>query len=63
MNDKSLGKPRPLWQVILLSVVTGMLYYGWYKWIIQEELRRYNGYGWSGTLCLAPFAEGVTRGM
>ena len=45
-----LGKPRPLWRVILLSVATLMLYYGWYKWIIQEELRRYNGFGWSGTL-------------
>lgn len=36
-----------------------MLYYGWYKWIIQEELRRYNGDGWSGTLCLLPFVLGV----
>ncbi|WP_232317177.1 hypothetical protein [Anabaena sp. CA = ATCC 33047] len=59
MSGTSLGKPRPLWQVIFLSVVTGMLYYGWYKWIIQEELRRYNGFGWSGTLCLAPFVFGV----
>ena len=59
MSDQVVGKPRPLWRVILLSVVTGMLYYGWYKWIIQEELRRYNGYGWSGTLCLLPFVLGV----
>ena len=57
--DKPLGKPRPLWQVIFLSVTTLMLYYGWYKWIIQEELRRYNGSGWSGTLCLLPFVLGV----
>ena len=59
MSDKPLGKPRPLGQVILLSVATLMLYYGWYKWIIQEELRKYNGKGWSGTLCLAPFVLGV----
>lgn len=59
MADKLLGKPRPLWQVILFSVATLMLYYGWYKWIIQEELRRYNGFGWSGTLSLAPFVLGV----
>ena len=59
MSAQPLGQPRPLWRVILLSVVTLMLYYGWYKWIIQEELRRYNGYGWSGTLCLAPFVLGV----
>ncbi|MBW4539186.1 MAG: hypothetical protein KME43_08560 [Myxacorys chilensis ATA2-1-KO14] len=54
------GKPRPLWLVILLSGVTGLLYYGYYKWAIQEELRHYNGYGWSGTLCLMPFVLGVT---
>lgn len=59
MSTKPLGKPRPLWQVLLFSVATFTLYYGWYKWIIQEELRRYNGYGWSGTLCLAPFVLGV----
>jgi hypothetical protein len=59
MSDRPLGKPRPLWRVILFSVATLMLYYGWYKWIIQEELRRYNGYGWSGTVCLAPFVLGV----
>ena len=55
----AIGKPRPLWRVILLSGATLMLYYGWYKWIIQEELRRYNGRGWSGTLCLLPFVLGV----
>lgn len=30
-----------------------------YKWIIQEELRRYHGTGWSGTLCLLPFVLGM----
>ena len=59
MSEQFIGKPRPLWRVILLSVATLMLYYGWYKWIIQEELRRYNGYGWSGTLCLVPFVLGI----
>lgn len=57
--DRPLGKPRPLGQTILLSGLTGLLYYGWYKWIIQEELRRYNGRAWSGTLCLLPFVLGV----
>lgn len=55
----TLGKPRPLWKVILLSAVTGSLYYGYYKWIIQEELRNHNGKGWSGALCLLPFVMGV----
>ncbi len=59
MSNQALGKPRPLWRVILLSVASLMLYYGWYKWIIQEELRRYNGSGWSGALCLLPFVLGV----
>ncbi|MER3433115.1 MAG: hypothetical protein C4288_06725 [Leptolyngbya sp. ERB_1_1] len=53
------GKPRPLWKVILFSGLTGLLYYGYYKWIIQEELRNYNGKGWSGALCLLPFVIGV----
>ena len=52
--------PRPLWSILLWSGVTGLLYYGWYKWIIQEELRAHKGEGWSGTLCLAPFLLGVT---
>ncbi|MEM6752789.1 MAG: hypothetical protein AAF630_07455 [Cyanobacteria bacterium P01_C01_bin.38] len=59
MFKENLGKPRPLWRVIVLSVATGMLYYGWYKYIIQEELKRYNGCGLSGTLSLAPFVLGV----
>ncbi|MBV6621736.1 MAG: hypothetical protein KI793_02085 [Rivularia sp. (in: Bacteria)] len=59
MSKENLGKPRPLWRVIVLSVATGMLYYGWYKYIIHEELKRYNGYGWSGIKCLAPFLLGV----
>jgi hypothetical protein len=59
MSQSFFGKPRPLWRVILLSGATLMLYYGWYKWIIQEELKRYNGYGWSGTLSLLPFVIGV----
>jgi hypothetical protein len=29
MSKENLGKPRPLWRVIVLSVATGMLYYGW----------------------------------
>lgn len=57
--SREFGNPRALFQVVLRSGLTGLLYYGWYKWIIHEELRRYNGAGWSGTLCLAPFLLGV----
>ncbi|MEM1367834.1 MAG: hypothetical protein AAGG02_07410 [Cyanobacteria bacterium P01_H01_bin.15] len=59
MNSVSLGKSRPMWQVVLLSGVTGLLYYGWYKWVIQDELKTYLGKGWSGALCLVPFVLGV----
>jgi hypothetical protein len=59
MLSKPIGKARPLWRVILLSAVTLLLYYGYYKWVIQDELRRYNGKGWSGALCLLPFGLGV----
>lgn len=60
MSNQSLGTPRPLWRVILLSTITLLVYYGYYKWVIQDELRRYNGKGWSGALCLIPFGLGVT---
>lgn len=59
ISDRTPGTPRSLWRVILLSAVTGLLYYGWYKWVIQDELRRYTGDGWSGAKCLLPFGFGV----
>jgi len=59
MSDRPLGKPRSMWRVIVFSIATAMLYYGWYKWVIQEELRDYEGHGWSGSLCLAPFVLGI----
>ncbi|MGG6297101.1 hypothetical protein ACQ4M4_22130 [Leptolyngbya sp. AN02str] len=54
-----LGEPRPLWRVVLLSLATGLVYYGYYKWVIQNELRRYTGQDWSGAVCLLPFLLGV----
>lgn len=54
-----LGQPRPLTSVIGLSLLTLLGYYGYYKWAIQEELRAYEGQGWSGNLCLLPFVLGV----
>jgi len=58
-NFASPGTPRPLWRVLVLSGATLLLYYGCYKWIVPEELRRYTGTGWSGTLCMAPFVLGI----
>jgi hypothetical protein len=59
MSNSPVGKVRPLWFVILLSAITLLAYYGYYKWVIQDELRRYTGKGWSGALCMLPFAGGV----
>lgn len=64
-SGASLGVPRPLTRVILLSGFTGLLYYGYYKWMIQDELKAYaeaEGTGdrvWSGAVCLIPFVLGI----
>ena len=61
----ALGVPRPLTRVILLSGFTGLLYYGYYKWMIQDELKAHaeaEGLGirvWSGAVCLVPFVLGI----
>lgn len=64
-SDPALGTPRPLTRVILLSGITGLLYYGYYKWMIQDELKAYeeaqeSGESvWSGAVCLVPFVLGI----
>lgn len=58
-SPATLGQPRPLWKVILFSGLTLLAYYGYYKWVIQDELRRYTGSDWSGAVCLLPFGLGV----
>lgn len=60
MSHPPLGQPRPLWQVIVLSGITFLAYYGYYKWVIQDELRQYTGRGWSGAVSMLPFLLGVT---
>lgn len=57
--NKPLGKPRPMTRVILLSVASGLLYYGYYKWMIQDELKAYGEKAWSGAVCLVPFVLGI----
>ena len=59
MTEKPLGQPRPLNKVVLYSVISFLAYYGYYKWMIQDELRRYDHKSWSGALCLVPFIVGV----
>lgn len=60
MTTSTFGTPRPLWRVVLWSAVTLLAYYGYYKWVIQDELRRYTGEGWSGAVSLLPFVTGVS---
>lgn len=60
MTSPIPGTPRALSPVILWSAVTLLVYYGYYKWVIQDELRRYTGEGWSGAASLLPFLTGVT---
>lgn len=59
MSTPPVGKVRPLWFVMFLSAITLLAYYGYYNWVIQDELRQYTGKGWSGAICLLPFAGGI----
>lgn len=59
ISTPAAGKPRPLTRVILLSIVSGLLYYGYYKWMIQDELRAYGQRVWSGAVCIIPFVLGI----
>ena len=62
------GVPRPLWLVMLGSLPTGLLWYGYYKFAVEEELlqmeldkgkipRGFGGYG-----SLGPFSYGMLLG-
>ena len=53
------GKPRPLTQVVVRSLATGLLYYGYYKWKIQDELKAHGEQVWSGAVCIIPFVLGT----
>ncbi|GAX19382.1 hypothetical protein FisN_4Lh361 [Fistulifera solaris] len=62
------GVPRPLWLVILGSVPSGLLWYGYYKFAVEEELlemeirggKTPKGLGGYGTL--GPFVYGCLLG-
>ncbi|MEM9009167.1 MAG: hypothetical protein AAGE59_37385 [Cyanobacteria bacterium P01_F01_bin.86] len=73
-SPPTVGIPRPLTRVILLSIATGLLYYGLYKWTIQDELKAHvestsagasardldsSPRVWSGALCIIPFVVGI----
>jgi hypothetical protein len=62
------GVPRPLWLVILASLPTGFVWYGYYKFCVEEELlemelsagKAPRGFGGYGTL--GPFTYGLVLG-
>jgi len=64
----SPGVPRPLWLVMLVSLPTGLLWYGYYKFVVEEELlqmeldsgKEPRGFGGYGTL--GPFTYGMLLG-
>jgi hypothetical protein len=64
----SPGVPRPLWLVVLASFPTGLLWYGYYKFAVEEELlqleldasKEPRGFGGYGTL--GPFTYGMLLG-
>ena len=63
------GIPRPVWLTILGSVPSGLLWYGYYKFSVEEELFQYelqqtgkvSGCGGYGTLF--PFVYGILIGF
>ena len=63
------GIPRPVWLTILGSVPTGLVWYGYYKFSVEEELYQYemqetgkvSGAGGYGTLF--PFVYGILIGF
>lgn len=59
-GPSSPPRPRPLYQVILFSASTGLLWYGYYKYCIEEELLRETGHGLGGIGTLAPFMAGIS---
>lgn len=62
------GVPRPLWLVIVASVPTGLVWYGYYKFCVEEEImaqdlaagKQPRGFGGFGTL--GPFVYGCLLG-
>jgi hypothetical protein len=62
------GVPRPLWFVCLASIPSGLLWYGYYKFAVEEELltmelesgKEPRGFGGYGTL--GPFTYGILFG-
>lgn len=51
--------PRPLASVVVLSSATGLLWYGWYKFCVEEELRATLASGPGGYVALGPFGAAL----
>mmetsp|Transcript_350 Transcript_350/g.367 ORF Transcript_350/g.367 Transcript_350/m.367 type:complete len:361 (+) Transcript_350:121-1203(+) len=63
------GLPRPVWLTMIGSIPTGLVWYGYYKFSVEEELYQYeletdgkvSGFGGYGTLF--PFVYGFIIGL
>lgn len=53
-------RPRPLYKVMLYSITTNLLWYGYYKYCIEEELLKKTGSGPGAIGALGPFMLGIT---
>lgn len=58
-GPSSPPRPRPLSQVVTFSLATGLLYYGVYKFIVEEDLRSSGVGGKGGVVALGPFVAGT----
>lgn len=59
-GPSSPPRPRPLSQVVQFSLATGLLYYGVYKFIVEEDMRSSGAGGHGGVVALFPFVAGVS---
>lgn len=58
-GPSSPPKPRPLYQVVLFAATTNLLWYPYYKFCIEEELRRETGQGFGGYAFIGPLLIGL----
>lgn len=58
-GPSSPPRSRPLSNVVGFSLATGLLYYGVYKFIVEEDMRSSGAGGMGGAVALFPFVAGV----
>lgn len=63
--DKTAPKGFPMWArwLCLLAFWPGVLWYLYYKLLVEDDLRMYRGLGVGGSLVIVPFAVGLFLGV